>query len=111
MEPYRKTQDKTFSQHPITTSTPACNFALKDPHLQIGRVCQLDHMYCSNFSDLKLIERCPTLLAHLRGEPVGQTPNLDFPGVPHVIESGPTADHVRGMPTEFMPGRMKKGSS
>jgi len=65
----------------------ACGFAERDLSLQCGRVCRLDHVACFHYEDPALVQQCPSRLAHLRGEPVGATPDLNYPGVPHVIES------------------------
>lgn len=85
-----------------------CSFAVRNPQLQLGRVCRLDHGACFNFCRPELIRSCPTLQAHLRGEPVGATPDLDYPGVLHVIESGPLNDRVLGMPLEHLSWRLRK---
>jgi len=87
-----------------------CSFAEKDPCLRDGRVCRLDHIACFHYEDPALVQKCPSRLAYLRGEPVGAMPNLDYPGVPHVIESGPLNDHVLGMPLEYLASRVKKGA-
>jgi hypothetical protein len=89
----------------------SCSFAQKDPCLQLGRVCRLDQGACFHYEDPELVQKCPSRLAHLRGEPVGATPNLNYPGVPHVVESGPVNDHVLGMPPEYLAGRIKRGAA
>jgi len=93
-----------------TLTVFGCTFSKEDHSLQQGRVCSLDQGACFNFSKPELVEKCPTLQAHMKGEPVGATPDLDYPGVPHVVESGPATDHVLGMPTEYLAGRVKKGA-
>jgi hypothetical protein len=93
------------------SSQNSCEFAEPDPCLQDGRICKLDHGACFNYSRPKLVDRCPSRLAYLRGEPVGTTPDLGFPGVPHVVESGPVVDRVLGMPLEYLAGRIKRGAA
>ncbi len=79
--------------------------------LTLGRLCTLDHSACFNSDKPDLVDRCPTLKAYLRGEPVGQTPDLDYPGVAHVVRSGPLRDFVVGMPPEYLTGRLKKAEA
>ncbi len=86
-----------------------CSFSAEDPVLEFGRTCTLDHGACFNSDKSELVDRCPTLLAYLRGEPVGQTPDLDYPGVAHVVRSGSERDFIVGMPPEYLTGRLKKG--
>ena len=84
-----------------------CEFAQKIIAMLSGRICKLDHCYCSNFNEDELVEKCPTLKAHKQGEPVGKTPNLDYKGIPHVIRTGRYGDFVTGMPPEYLTGNVK----
>jgi hypothetical protein len=96
-------------------SVMSCEFAEVSEFLSVGRVCRLDHSACFNFDKSGLVASCPTLDAHRQGKPVGETPNLDYPGVPHVVRTGPHGDFVTGMPPNYLQGniRVKKegGSS
>ncbi len=49
--------DKLFHGHPQAP----CPYAQAAPFCQVGRMCQLDSMYCANWDKPELVARCPTL--------------------------------------------------
>jgi len=88
-------------------SVMACEFAEMSVFLSVGRICKLDHSACFNYDKPELVITCPALVAFRQGKPVGETPNMDYAGVPHVVRTGPYGDFVTGMPPNYLTGKIR----
>jgi len=85
-----------------------CEFAEQSPLLLKGRICKLDHVLCTNFDNVELVEKCPTLNAFKSGEPVGKIVNMDYRGIPKCFRKGKFGTFDAGMPPEYLRGQIRR---
>jgi hypothetical protein len=89
----------------------SCKFAEQTTFLDKGRICKLDGSACFNYDKPEIVGKCPTIRKHSRGELIGGTPALDYPGLPKCFRQGPYGTFSAGMPPEYLKGKLRREKS